>query len=293
MEARHKQTGLAGLRVLALESRRAAEMAKLIESYGGRAIVAPSMREVPLESNTEALAFARKLMAAGFDMVIFLTGVGTRALARVAETAIPLEDFRTALEKMIVVARGPKPAGALKELGVPVTVGVPEPNTWKDLLRVLDERSGSMPLQGMRVAVQEYGSPNPELLEGLAARGAIVTRVPVYQWALPEDTGPLREAVELIARGEIEVALFTTSVQVTHLLRIAREMKLEEAVRSAFGRIAVGSIGPVTSEELREQSLPIDFEPQHPKMGILVNEAARRAAEIVERKRQRGRPELR
>lgn len=286
MEMRPRQTGLAGLRVLSLESRRAPEMAKLIESYGGRAVVAPSMRELPLESNTEALAFGRELIAGGFEIVIFLTGAGTRALARVVESAMPLADFRAALNKINVVARGPKSVAALGELGVSVTLAVPEPNTWKDLLRVLDERSGSMPLRGSRVAVQEYGSPNAELLDGLAARGAAVTRVPVYQWALPEDTGPLREAVDSIGRGEVDVALFTTSVQVMHLLRIAREMKLEEAVRAAFRRIAVGSIGPVTSEELREQGLPIDFEPEHPKMGFLVNEAAKRATEIVARKRQ-------
>jgi uroporphyrinogen-III synthase len=286
-ETRPKQNGLAGLRVLTLESRRAAEMAKLIESYGGQAIVAPSMREVPLESNTEAVAFARDLMAGGFQMVIFLTGVGTRALARVVESAMPLDGFRAALSKIFVVARGPKSVAALKELGVPITVAVPEPNTWKDLLRALDERSGSIPLQGTRIAVQEYGSPNTELLEGLATRGAIVTRVPVYQWALPEDTAPLRKAVESLARAEIDVALFTTSVQVMHLLGVARDMKLEDAVRSGFKRIAVGSIGPITSEQLRQQGVPIDFEPEHPKMGFLVNEAAKRAAEIVERKRQR------
>ncbi len=287
METRTKQNGLAGLRVLSLESRRAAEMAKLIESYGGRAIVAPSMREVPLESNREALAFARELAAGGFDMVIFLTGVGTKALARVAETAYPLDELRAALGKIAVVARGPKPVAALRELGVPVTLAVPEPNTWKDLLRVLDEKSDSLPLRGRRVAVQEYGSPNAEVLEGLAQRGAKVTRVPVYQWALPEDTGPLRAAAQAIARGEIDVVLFTTSIQVAHLLRIAREMNLETQVRDAFTRIAVGSIGPVTSEELRERNFSVDFEPEHPKMGFLVNEAGRRAAEIIAQKRGR------
>jgi len=287
MEMRPKQNGLAGLRVLALESRRAREMAKLIENYGGQAIVAPSMREVPLESNAEALTFARDLIAGGFDMAIFLTGVGTRALARVIATAHALEDFQAALRKIIVVARGPKPVAALKELGVQVTIAVPEPNTSKDLLQALDKGPGSLRPQGMRVAVQEYGAPNAELLEGLAARGAVVTRVPVYQWALPEDTGPLRAAVESIARAEIDVALFTTSVQVTHLLQMARDLQSEDAVRSAFGRIAVGSIGPVTSEELREQRLPVDFEPEHPKMGFLVNEAARRAAELVKEKRRR------
>jgi uroporphyrinogen-III synthase len=276
---------LAGLRVLSLESRRAAEMAKLIENYGGRAIVAPSMREIPLESNTEAREFARALAGGGFDVVIFLTGVGTRALAKVVETVYPLEQFVEALQRVTVVARGPKPAAALKELGVPVAISVPEPNTWRDLLRTLDENSTRVPLKGRRVAVQEYGASNSELLQGLEERGALVTRVPVYQWALPEDTGPLRAVVETIARGEIDLALFTTSIQVTHLLKIAREMNREQELRRGFERMVVGSVGPITSEELREQGFAVDFEPAHPKMGFLVNEAAQRGAELLEKKR--------
>jgi uroporphyrinogen-III synthase len=287
MDEATKFKGLAGLRVLSLESRRAAEMAKLIANHGGHAIVAPSMREVPLESNIEAISFVRALAANGFDMVIFLTGVGTRALARVAETVEPIEQFTSALRRTNIVARGPKPAAALKELGVPVTLAVPEPNTWRDLLRALDEKKDALPLRGRRVAVQEYGASNSELLTGIEERGARVTRVPVYQWALPEDTAPLRAAVEAISSGEIEVVLFTTSVQIAHLLRIAREMKREERLRGGFAQIVVGSIGPVTSEELRENGLPVDFEPAHPKMGFLVNEAAQRAAAMLAQKRRR------
>lgn len=292
MESRSKLEGFAGLRVLSLESRRATEMAKLVANYSGIPIVAPSMREVPLESNTEALAFGRALAANGFDVVIFLTGVGTRALARVVETIYPLAQFVSALQKVSIVARGPKPVVALKELGVPVTLAVPEPNTWRDLLRALDENKSSVPVDGRRVAVQEYGSSNPDLLAGLAERGAKVTRVPVYQWALPEDTRPLRNAIETIARGEVDVALFTTSIQVVHLVQIAAEMNLEGKVRSAFERIAVASIGPVTSEALREHGIAPDFEPSHPKMGILVNEAARRAAEILAQKREQYRQSI-
>jgi uroporphyrinogen-III synthase len=287
VENQTRSNGLAGLRVLSLESRRADEMAKLIGSYGGEAVVAPSMREVPLESSTEALAFADRLAAGDFDMIIFLTGVGTRALARVVETVYAREQFVTALRRATVVARGPKPVAALKELGVPVTLAVPEPNTWRDLLRALDERKESLPLNGRRVAVQEYGSSNPELLAGLSERGARVTRVPVYQWAMPDDIGPLRAAVDAIADGRIDVALFTTSIQITHLLRTAADMNLEGKIHDAFARIVVGSIGPITSEELREHGLPVDFEPEHPKMGFLVNEAAQRAAELVPQKPRR------
>jgi uroporphyrinogen-III synthase len=287
VENRTPLNGFAGLRVLSLESRRAPEMAKLIAHYGGVATVAPSMREIPLESNTEAQEFARTLDAGGFDMVIFLTGVGARALTRVAETIYPRDRFVAALRRVPLVARGPKPVAALKEMDVLVALAVPEPNTWRELLQALDQKPDSLPLHGKRVAVQEYGASNAELLAGLAQRGALVTRVPVYEWALPDNTGPLRAAVSAIAGGEVDVSLFTTSVQVIHLLKIAAEMKQEEAVRFAFGRILVGSIGPVTSEELRAHGIPPDFEPSHPKMGFLVNEVAQQSAVLLRQKRDR------
>jgi uroporphyrinogen-III synthase len=281
-----KRDGLAGLRVLCLESRRGQEMGKLIANYGGEAVVAPSMQEVTLKDNPEALTFVRKLAEGGFDMVIFLTGVGTRALTRLVEAHDGRQQFVEALRRVKIVARGPKPTAALAELGVPVSVAVPEPNTWRELLGALDARADSIPLKGSRVAVQEYGTTNQELLEGLKERGAIVTGVPVYEWALPTDTGPLREGVQAIVDGRIDVAFFTTSVQVQHLLRIAAEMKLEEPLRRAFRRIAVGSIGPMTSDALRQNGLPVDFEPEHPKMGFLVAEAARQGRELLEQKRK-------
>jgi uroporphyrinogen-III synthase len=285
METGNSSKGFAGLRVLSLESRRGPEMAKLITTYGGQATIAPSMREVPLESNTEALAFARTLFAGGFDMVIFLTGVGTRALAKVVETAHPLEEYFAELRKIKIAARGPKPLAVLREWNVPVAVAAPEPNTWRELLRALDEKVDTIPVKGRRVAVQEYGISSKELIAGLATRGAKVTSVPVYEWALPADTGPLRSAIAAISRHELDAILFTTATQADHLLQIAAEMKEEVSVRRALSRMAVVSIGPTTSERLREHGITPDMEPTHPKMGYLVSEAAQRSAEILERKR--------
>lgn len=277
--------GFNGLCVLSLESRRGTEMAKLIANHGGEAVVAPSMREIPLETNTEALAFARKLFAGEFDMVIFLTGGGTRALGRVVETIGPLEKYLTELRKISVVARGPKPVAVLKEWNVPVAITAPEPNTWREVLRALDESAAALPMKGRRIAVQEYGVSNPELIEGLRTRGAQVTSVPVYEWALPEDTGPLRSAVAAISRGEVDVVLFTTGTQADHLLQIAEEMKQTDALRRALARMVVASIGPTTSERLRERGISPDIEPSHPKMGFLVSEAAERSGEILQKKR--------
>ena len=288
MESVEPKKNFAGLRVLSLESRRGPEMAKLIANHGGEAIIAASMREIPLETNTEALAFGKKLFAGEFDMIIFLTGVGTRALARVVETIYPLEKYLAELRKIAIVARGPKPVAVLKEWNVPIAVTAPEPNTWRELLRALDENAAALPLKGRRIAVQEYGVPNAELLAGLAGRGAQVTSVPVYEWALPADTGPLRSAISAMARNEIDVILFTTATQADHLLQIAAEMNEEDALRRALSRMAVASIGPTTSERLREFGIAPDMEPAHPKMGYLVSEAAQRSAEILQRKRIAG-----
>jgi uroporphyrinogen-III synthase len=277
--------GFAGLRVLALESRRASEMAKLIASHGGKAIVAPAMREIPLESNTEALAFGRALLAGGFDAVIFLTGVGTRVLSRVVETVYAHEQFVAALRKVAVIVRGPKPTAVLKEWGVPIALTAPEPNTWREVLRALDEGAATVPLKGRHVAVQEYGVSNPDLLAGLSKRGAQVTSVPVYEWGLPEDVRPLQAAVEAIARDEIDVVVFTTAMQANHLLQIAAEMKKEDAVRRALPRVLIASVGPTTSERLRELGITADIEPSHPKMGYLVSETAQRSSQILRRKR--------
>ena len=275
-----------GLRVLVLESRRAREMATLVTTFGGAPVSAPSMREVPLESNTEALAFADALERGEFDLVILLTGVGTKALIAAVERMRGSRDsFVAALRTTPIVARGPKPVGALREVGVPVWLPAPEPNTWREILSVLDSRGHELPLRGLRIAVQEYGVSNPDLLGALRERGGVVTAVPVYQWALPEDLEPLRGACRALAEGGIDVVLFTTATQVVHLLEVAAAMGLREGVEGGLRKAVVASIGPTTSEELRERGAVADMEASHPKMGFLVREAAERAGDLLQSKR--------
>lgn len=260
--------GFGGLRVLALESRRAAEMEQLIRKQGGEPFVAPSMREIPLTENAEAFGFAERLFAGDLEMVIFLTGVGTRLMNRVLATRYEAARFAEALQKVTVVARGPKPTAALREMGVVPAVIAPEPNTWRELLAAIDGRAER------RIAIQEYGRPSQELCEGLEARGAEVMRVRVYQWDLPEDTAPLREAARGLNAGTIDVVLFTTAVQMVHLARVAREEGVEEGMLENLRKCRVCSIGPTTTETLEEFGVHPAMEPSHPKMGFLVKEAA-------------------
>jgi uroporphyrinogen-III synthase len=264
-----------GLRVLSLESRRSAEIEKLIRTQRGEPFVAPSMREVPLEENAEAFAFAERLFRGEFDMMILLTGVGTRLLNQAIETRYPAGAFADALGKLTVVARGSKPMAVLREFGVPVAIAVPEPNTWREILAAVDGRSER------KIAVQEYGRPSRELVDGLRARGAEVSSVAVYQWDLPLDTAPLHTAGRKILNGEFDVVLFTTSIQIAHLFKIAAD---EAGLRAALNKMVIASVGPTTSETLGDFGLKADLEPSHPKMGFLVNETAARAARILETK---------
>src|SRR6266849_10095186 len=276
--------GLSGLRVVSFESRRSAEMAELIRNYGGEPIQAPSMREIPLADQHEALAFGEALLAGDQDVLILLTGVGTRLLLATLTARWPREEVVVALGRLTLVCRGPKPIAALKEVGLVPTLAVPEPNTWRDLLSELDRK---LAIAGKRVAVQEYGARNEELLAGLRQRGAHVTTVPVYGWALPEDTAPLRAAIERVAAGEVEVALFSSATQIDHVFRVAGEMGRAATLREVFrARTVVASIGPITTAALQDHGVEPDLHPEHPKMGHLVAEVARRGAELLKRKRR-------
>jgi uroporphyrinogen-III synthase len=274
---------LAGLRVVSFESRRATEIAELVRRHGGEPISAPAMRELPLAESPAVVEFVERLLRHEIDLAIFLTGVGTRLLVDLLEThGVTRERLAEALSSIVTVVRGPKPRAALAELGVRATVAVPEPNTWRELLAAIDTWG---PLDAKRVAVQEYGIENSELLAGLADRGASVLSVPIYRWALPLDLEPLRQAIRRLAAGDVDVALFTSATQVEHLFRVAAAEG--EAVRAALAATVVGSIGPVCREALERHGVSVDVEPQHPKMGRLVHAVAERGAEVLRSKRHR------
>lgn len=258
------------VRVLSFESRRGGDMQSLIARHGGVATVAPSMREVPLEDNPAAWHFAGELLAGRVDVVIFLTGVGARALLEAVQTRFDRDEFLRALDRVTTIVRGPKPTAVLREWNVHIDHRAPEPNTWRELLGVID---GGVAVRDRVVAVQEYGEPNEELYRALEARGARLLRVPVYRWGFPADPQPLYDAVRAVASGEFDVLLFTSAHQVANVLQAAEQLGLRDAWLSAARRCFIGSIGPTCSEALQAAGLHIDLEASPPKMGQLVQQA--------------------
>lgn len=264
----------AGMRVLALEARRAAEIATLIQKAGGMPQVAPALREVPLAMNAAAAAFASGLERGAYDWVVFLTAGGVEALTSAGAGVV------AALRSLRVAARGTKTASALRALHIPLAAVAAEPATWRELLDAMPPQ-----LARARIALQEYGAANSDLRAALTARGALVTAVPVYRWELPTDTAPLRAAIADVIDGRIDVVLFTNAVQVKHLFEVATQEHAQAALVPALRRCVLASIGPSTSAELAQRGCPADCEPSHPRMGVLVQETARQARALWQRKR--------
>jgi len=273
--------GFNGLTVAAFESRMEAEIARLIERHGGNPRVAPALREIPLDDNSAALKFGVKLTTERVDLLVLLTGVGTTALFDLLKTRYPWPSIVAALKETALVARGPKPVTALKAFGLQPTLTVPEPNTWVEVVSTLDEYR---PVKGLRVAVQEYGMSNPELLEALRQRGAEVFPVPIYRWALPEDTGPLKKVLGEINAGNMQVMLVTNAAQIDHVMQLLEQEGTTIQFKEACRKMVVASIGPTASDRLRHYDLPIDFEPSQSKMGVLVKETSEQAHALLHHK---------
>lgn len=273
--------GFSGLAVAAFESRMATEMTRLIKRYGGRPFVAPALREIPIQDNAAALRFGARLIDGQVDMLILMTGIGATTLFDILRLQYPLPSIMARLNQTVIVARGPKPVAALKVLGIIPTLTVPEPNTWVEVVATLDEYCS---VKGLRVAVQEYGVSHPDLLKAINQRGAEVIPVPIYRWALPEDRGPLKQVLGKIMEGRIDLTLITNAAQIDHVMQLLEQEGTVAQFKVACKRMVVASIGSIASERLRHHDLPVDFEPSHPKMGILVKEISEQVYSVREAK---------
>ena len=272
-----------GRMVVAFESRRQQDMARMIKQHGGEARVSPSMQEISHGENEQAVDFAHRLITGEITTVIFLTGVGFRYLLQSIEKRVDRQRFLDCLADVTTIVRGPKPAAALKEVGVRPTHRVAEPNTWREIIALVDEKLG---VASQVIAIQEYGKSNTSLVAGLEARGARVLSVPVYRWELPDDCGPLLENARTLAEQQVDLVLFTSAQQVVHLLQVADAEGLRSQVVEGLTNAVVCSIGPTTSEQLKQLGIRVDMEPSKPHMGHLVREAAQRAEELIARKQR-------
>ncbi len=263
---------LGGRTIVILEARMASELAGLVERHGGKPLQAPAMREVPLPNGEAVSGLLQAVNAGHIDTFVFLTGVGVQALLAEADALGQREHLLAALRRSTVVCRGPKPLAVLRNQGVPVALVAPEPHTSQDLLRAIQEARWD--LRGRRVALQHYGADNSYLREGLERMGAKVLDVILYQWALPKDVAPLKEAIQALLQARAEAVAFTSQPQVQNLFIVAESLGLKEALRKALATRVVAAVGPVCVRALEQEGVVAHVVPPHPKMGHLVKALA-------------------
>src|SRR5262245_24962716 len=269
---------LNGLRVAAFESRRGAELSDLIARHGGVPSVTPAMREMTSPRNPAAVDFANRVMTGHVDAIIFTTGDGVRFLIEQVQRHVDRARFLSAISDVTSIARGPKPAAALHELGIIATHSTAEPHTWREILQVVDRH---VPLANHTVGLQEYGEPNASLLAGLEARGATVICLKLYHWELPEDLSALEASLRKIAAGDADILLFTSGHQVVNVLHVAQCAGLGDRLRQGLRGMVVASIGPETTRTLRQNDLAVDLEADTSKMAALIEAVATRGRDLL------------
>jgi hypothetical protein len=189
-----------------------------------------------------ALAFGEVLFAGGQDILILLTGVGTRLLIATLATRRPRKGVVAALGRLTLVCRGPKSIAALKEVGLAPALAVPEPNTWRGLLSALD---GQLPIGGKRVAVQEYGARNEELLAGLRERGAHVTTWKVLATQIDNVFHVARENGRRLDRTDHEHGASAPRRRARSAARTSQDRAPGGGDRSPGRRAAGAQAGPI------------------------------------------------
>lgn len=259
------------IRVCSFESRRGQEMETMISKFGGEPTVAPSMREIPLEENVIAGEFARRIISGEIDIVLFMTGVGAKTLFDAIKTLGLWEQFQPELDKRTILIRGPKPVPVLKENQIHINYRAPEPNTWREVLEVIESESVS--IAGKEIAIQEYGKPSLELYQSLEEKGAKIFPVPVYRWDYPLDIGPLNAAIQQAVEKPFDIVLFTSANQVDNVLEASEKLGVKEPFLESLKQSCIASIGPTCTERLLDFELPPALEPSHAKMAHLIRES--------------------
>ncbi len=248
---------LAGRTIAVPETREIDVFASMLERRGATVIRCPMVAILDAPDPAPVLAWGRSLATAAFDDVVLLTGEGLRRILACIDRHEPSlrESFVAALGRARKITRGPKPARALKELGLKPEIAADPPTTAGVI-----ESLRSQDLQGHRCGVQLYGTePNRPLVEFLQGAGANVSTVAPYIYANAADDRAVASLIGKMAQGQIDAIAFTSTPQVERLFGVG---VAEDTVRAALTRTLVAAVGPVVAESLHRHGVSSQLMPE-------------------------------
>jgi uroporphyrinogen-III synthase len=253
---------LTGFTVAVTAERRRDEMAVLLERRGARVVTASAITIVPLADDDALHAATAACIGLAPDLVVATTGIGFRGWLEAAEGWGMADALREVLSGARLLARGPKPCGAIRAAGLTEEWAAPTESTDEILARLLADG-----IAGLRIAVQEHGEPQTEFVAALRRAGAAVVEVPVYRW-LPAEPAPVRRLAEQIVAGQVDAVTFTSAPAVKAFLQLAGAH--QEPVLDQFRvRTLAACVGPVTAAPLTELGVPVVM-PERYRLGALI-----------------------
>jgi uroporphyrinogen-III synthase len=258
---------LTGFTVAVTAERRRDEMTALLQRRGARVVTASAITIIPLADDDALHAATAACIGLAPDLVIATTGFGFRGWLEAAEGWGLGDKLREVLGQARIIARGPKPCGAVRAAGLTEEWAAKTEGSEEVLERLLAEG-----VAGLRVVVQEHGEPQTEFVAALRAAGAAVVEVPVYRWTPPPDTAPVRRLVDQITAGQIDAVTFTSAPAVKSFLQVAGDDAPVVLDRFRFGTLAA-CVGPVTAAPLTDRGVPVIM-PERFRLGALIKTVA-------------------
>jgi uroporphyrinogen-III synthase len=248
---------LAGRRIALAEGRQLEELARLLEAEGATALRFPLLNIQDAPDSAPVLEWLRDLIAGRFALVVLMTGEAVRRMLALAEREGLRDDFVAALGRTPTLTRGPKPALALKEIGLAPTKTARAPTT-DGVIATLRQES----LTGQTVGYTLSGVPNPALEQYLTEAGATPRAVLPYVYAPGASTERVRELIGRMADGGVDVLIFTSSPQVDRLFEAAKELGVEALLDAGLKRVRIAAVGPVVAETLQTKGRKADICPE-------------------------------
>lgn len=253
---------LDGLSIIVPESRELDLFAGLLEAEGATAIHCPLVQIASLDETSALDAWISRLAAGEFDDLILLTGEGLRRIVARADELGSKPPVIDALHRVRTIIRGPKPARALRELGVSPGMSAVTPTSEG----VTDALAGE-DLRGRKIGVQLYpGEGAGRIIAALKAKGAVVSEVTPYRYASEAETGEVADVIRKMAAGEIAAIAFTSSPQIERLVEVARQLTLEKELAQGMSRARVAAIGPIVEQTVKKHGFSTAIVPKTPHL---------------------------
>ncbi len=251
---------LRGRRIALPESRELDLLSGMLERHGAEVLRCPLVGIVDAPDQAAVEGWVRRFAGDSCTDLVIYTGEGLRRLLVVAERIGVLPGFVAALAEIRKITRGPKPARALREIGLKPDLAA-EPPTTAGLIAAL----GSENLTGRRVGIQLYPGDRPaQLVAALEAAGAALDPVAPYAYIPEAADGEVIGLIDALDSGRVDAIAFTSAPQVRRLRDVAAASGRADGLRRGLARTRIAAVGPIVAEEIEKLGVGVHIAPSGP-----------------------------